>query len=146
MNSSIVPGLSLKQTKIVTFEDTAAKYGSGFLEVFATPAMLAFMEHTSLMVVQPFLEPGFGTVGTSVNISHLKATPVDAKIECTATLTEVEGNSLKFSVVVFDETGKIGEGTHSRFIIDENRFIKKSLLHNADDLQCTHASRDLMGG
>ena len=125
MNSSIVPGLSLKQTKVVTFEDTAANYGSGFLEVFATPGLLAFMEHTSLMLVQPFLEPGFGTVGTTVNITHLKATPVGANIECMATLTEIDGNSLTFNVVVSDETGKIGEGTHSRFIIDEKRFMKK---------------------
>jgi predicted thioesterase len=125
MNPLIEPGLSLKQTKEVLFEDTASKYGSGFMEVFATPAMIAFMEHTSLMVVQHFLEPGYGTVGTSVNISHLKATPVGMKVECTATLTKVEGNALTFNVIVSDETGKIGEGTHSRFIIDESRFMKK---------------------
>lgn len=125
MNSSIVPGLSLKQTKVVTFNDTAANYGSGFLEVFATPALLAFMEHTALMLVQPYLKPGFGTVGTTVNIRHLKATPVNAMVECIATLTEVDGDSLTFNVVVSDETGKIGEGTHSRFIIDEKRFMKK---------------------
>jgi fluoroacetyl-CoA thioesterase len=130
MNSLIVPGLSFKQTKMVTFEDTAAKYGSGFLEVFATPAMLTFMEHTSLMVVHPFLEPGLGTVGTKVNISHLKASPVNAKVECTATLVEIDGNSLTFNVIVTDETGIIGEGTHSRFIIDENRFMKKLQIVN----------------
>jgi len=125
MNSSILSGLSLKQTKVVTFEDTAAHYGSGFLEVFATPALLALMEHTSLLLVQQYMEPGFGTVGTTVNITHLKATPVGAKIECISTLTEIDGNSLTFNVVVSDETGKIGEGTHSRFIIDEKRFMKK---------------------
>jgi fluoroacetyl-CoA thioesterase len=125
MNGSIVPGLSLKQTKKVMREDTAANYGSGFMEVFATPAMVAFMEHTSLLVVQPFLKPGFGTVGTTVNISHLKATPVGMNIECTAVLKQVEGNSLTFDVVVSDEEGKIGEGTHSRYIIDEDRFMKK---------------------
>jgi fluoroacetyl-CoA thioesterase len=125
MHSEIVPGLSFKQTKKVLKEDTAANYGSGFLEVLATPAMVALMEHTSLMVVQHFLEPGYGTVGTSINISHLKATPVGMNVECAASLTEINGNSLTFSVVAFDETGKIGEGTHSRFIIDENRFMKK---------------------
>jgi fluoroacetyl-CoA thioesterase len=125
MSSSLKPGLSYRQTKEVTFEDTAARYGSGFMEVFATPAMVAFMEHTSLMVVQHLLEPGFGTVGTSVNISHLRATPVGMKVECFALLTGVDGNSLTFSVVVNDEMGKIGEGTHSRFIIDEKRFMRK---------------------
>jgi fluoroacetyl-CoA thioesterase len=125
MNSSIKPGLAHKETKIVKFEDTAASYGSGFMEVFATPALLAFMEYTSLMVVQHLLDPGFGTVGTTVNITHLKATPVESKVECIATLTEVNENLLTFSVVVTDETGKIGEGTHSRFIIDEKRFMNK---------------------
>jgi fluoroacetyl-CoA thioesterase len=130
MNSSIVPGLSFTQTKKVKREDTAANYGSGFMEVFATPAMVAFMEHTSLMVVQPLLEKGFGTVGTTVNISHIKATPVGGNVECTAILVGVEGNSLTFHVKVFDETGKIGEGTHSRFIIDEDRFMKKFQKEN----------------
>jgi fluoroacetyl-CoA thioesterase len=130
MNDSIVPGLSFKQTKKVTRKDTAANYGSGFMEVFATPAMVAFMEHTSLQVVQHLLEPGFGTVGTTVNISHLKATPVGITIECNAVLTKVDGNSLTFNVIVFDETGTIGEGTHSRFIIDEDRFMKKFQKEN----------------
>jgi fluoroacetyl-CoA thioesterase len=125
MNGPLEPGLTLKKEKVVTFEDTAAKYGSGFLEVFATPAMVAFMEHTSLMLVQPYLEPGFGTVGTKVNITHLKATPVNTRVECIATLTGIDVNSLTFNVIVNDETGRIGEGTHSRFIIDEKRFMKK---------------------
>jgi fluoroacetyl-CoA thioesterase len=125
MNSALVTGISLKQTKKVAFDDTAASYGSGFLEVFATPALLAFMEHTALMLVQPFLEPGFGTVGTVVNITHLRATPVNCEVECTATLIAIDGNSLTFNVVVTDENGKIGEGTHSRFIVDEDRFMKK---------------------
>lgn len=125
MDTKLVPGLSFKLTKKVTDEDTAARYGSGFMKVFATPAMVAFMEHASLLAVQPLLQPGFGTVGTSINITHLKATPVGMTVECTAVLTEVTGNALVFSVVAFDETGKIGEGTHSRFIIDEDRFMKK---------------------
>jgi fluoroacetyl-CoA thioesterase len=132
MINEIKPGLSFQQAKIVAFEDTAANYGSGYLEVFATPAMIAFMEETSLLMVQPLLEKGFSTVGTTVNISHLKPTRVGINVECRAVLTEIDGNLLTFSVVVFDETDKIGEGTHSRFIIDEKRFMKKL---NKDDSQ-----------
>jgi len=121
----LIPGINLRQTKIVTFGDTAAEYGSGFLEIFATPALIAFMEHTALLLVQPYLESGFGTVGTTINISHLKGTPVGANVECVATLIKIDGNSLTFNIVVTDETGKVGEGTHSRFIIDEERFMKK---------------------
>jgi fluoroacetyl-CoA thioesterase len=131
MKSPLITGIRLTQTKVVTFEDTAAKYGSGFLEVFATPALLAFMEHTSLLLVQPYLEPGFGTVGTTVNITHLKATPVNVAVECTSTLINIDGNSLTFNVIVSDNIGKIGEGTHSRFIIDEERFMKKFQNENS---------------
>jgi predicted thioesterase len=125
MNELIKPGLIHKETKTVKFEDTAASYGSGFMEVFATPALIALMEYTSLMVVQQYLEPGFGTVGIIVNITHLRAAPVGDEVECMATLTEVNENSLTFSVVAWNQNGKIGEGTHSRFIIDEARFMKK---------------------
>jgi fluoroacetyl-CoA thioesterase len=127
MNELIKPGLIHKETKTVTFEDTAASYGSGFMEVFATPALIAFMEYTSLLVVQPYLEPGFGTVGINVNINHLKATQVGDEVICIATLTEVNENSLTFSVVALSKNEKIGEGTHSRFIIDEAMFMKKFL-------------------
>jgi fluoroacetyl-CoA thioesterase len=125
MKSNIEPGLTCRQTKKVTFEDTAARYGSGFLEVLATPAMIGFMEYTSLLAVQSYLEKGFGTVGTSVNITHLKATPVGMSIECISTVTSIDGNSLTFNVVAYDETGKIGEGSHTRYIIDEARFMSK---------------------
>jgi fluoroacetyl-CoA thioesterase len=127
MSNLITPGLSFRQSRKITREDTAARYGSGFLEVFATPAMVAFMEHTSLSVVQKYLDRGFGTVGTNICISHYRAIPVGKSVECTATLTRIEGNSLFFDVLVSDEEGKIGEGTHTRFIIDEERFMKKFL-------------------
>jgi fluoroacetyl-CoA thioesterase len=125
MSHQVVPGLSFKQSRKVTKEDTASSYGSGFLDVFATPAMIAFMEHTSLMAVQKYLDPGFGTVGTNVCISHLRATPEGMIVECTAILKEVNANSLVFNVVVTDEDGKVGEGTHTRYIINEERFMKK---------------------
>jgi fluoroacetyl-CoA thioesterase len=125
MNELIKAGLTHKETKTVKFEDTAASYGSGFMEVFATPALIALMEYTSLMVVQPYMESGYGTVGIHVNITHLRAAPVGNEVECLATLTEVNENSLTFSVVALNQNGKIGEGTHSRFIIDEARFMKK---------------------
>lgn len=125
MEGSIAAGLKFRQSRIVTHDDTASKYGSGFLEVFATPAMVAFLEHTCLLSVQPYLQPGQGTVGTHLNISHLKATPVGEKITCNSELSEVNGNSLVFKIEVFDEEGKIGEGIHTRYIIDEGRFMKK---------------------
>ena len=78
-----------------------------------------------MKAVEACLDEGEGTVGTEVNIRHLKATPVGKTITCTATLQEVNGNRLLFHVEADDETGKIGEGKHERFIIDNRRFKEK---------------------
>jgi len=117
------PGIKLQEEKIVLPTDSARAFGSGLVDVFATPAMIALMEHTSLTLVMPFLEKGQNTVGTHVDVKHLKATPLGRKVWCEATLIEVEGRHLVFKVEAFDEKGLIGTGTHSRYIIDEERFL-----------------------
>ncbi len=125
MFEEIKPGLIRIEEKTVKEEDTAAAYGSGLVEVFATPAMIAFMEHTAMHCVKELLPEGFSTVGTHVNVSHSKATPVGMKVSCKAKLIEVDGRKLVFEVSAKDEEGEIGSGTHSRFIIDEQKFMAK---------------------
>ncbi|HNX84045.1 MAG: thioesterase family protein [Bacteroidales bacterium] len=125
MSQILVPGIRLTTTRTVSTNDTAAVYGSGLHDVLSTPAMIAFMEQTAMKAVEACLDEGEGTVGTEVNIRHLKATPVGKTITCTATLQEVNGNRLLFHVEADDETGKIGEGKHERFIIDNRRFKEK---------------------
>ncbi|MEZ5019880.1 MAG: thioesterase family protein [Bacteroidales bacterium] len=125
MSEILVPGIRLTNTMTVGSKDTAAVYGSGLHDVLSTPAMIAFMEQTAMKAVEACLNPGEGTVGTEVNIKHLKATPVGKNITCTATLREVNGNRLLFQVEAADEDGKIGEGLHERFIIDNMRFKEK---------------------
>lgn len=105
--------------------DTAAVYGSGLLDVLSTPAMIALMEQTAMRAVEACLNEGEGTVGTEVNVKHLKATPVGKNVTCTATLTEVNGRRLLFHVEASDDTGKIGEGLHERFIIENDKFMAK---------------------
>jgi len=117
------PGIKLREEKTVQPADSARAFGSGLVDVFATPAMIALMEHTSLTLVTPFLGKGQNTVGTHVDVKHLKATPLGQKVWCEATLSEVEGRRLVFKVEAFDEKGLIGTGTHSRYIIDEERFL-----------------------
>lgn len=87
--------------------------------------MIALMEQTAMQAVEACLDEGEGTVGTEVNVRHLKATPVGRTITCTATLQEVNGNRLLFHVEADDENGRIGEGRHERFIIDNRKFIEK---------------------
>ncbi|HNQ69272.1 MAG TPA: thioesterase family protein [Bacteroidales bacterium] len=125
METNLKPGIKGLEEQIVVFEDTAAKYGSGLVEVFATPAMIAMMEKTCLKSVLPFLPDGFGTVGTKVNIAHIKATPVGMKVFCESELVEVDGRRLVFRLIARDEQGEIGNGQHERFIIDVKKFMSK---------------------
>ena len=119
------PGLKAQKTQVVTEKYTASSWGSGGLDVFATPAMIAFMEYTSLSAVDPLLPPGWSTVGTELNVKHISATPVGMKITTNAELTSIEGRALSFKVEAFDEAGKIGEGTHNRFIVENEKFVAR---------------------
>jgi fluoroacetyl-CoA thioesterase len=110
---------------IVKIEDTAASYGSGLIEVFATPAMIGLMESTAQLSIQSFLDEGFITLGTEVNIKHLKATPVGMNVRCETKLISIEGKKLVFEVSAFDEVAMIGNGTHSRYIVDAEKFMAK---------------------
>jgi len=125
MKKEIETGLSKVVEIIVDFEQTAAHYGSGLVEVFATPAMIALMEKAALEAVLPYLSENEGTVGTRVEVSHLKATPVGMKVTCKAVLKEVEKRRLLFEVEAHDEEGLIGSGLHERFIINVEKFMQK---------------------
>lgn len=125
MEFNIKEGMKSVNEMIVTENDTASKLGSGDLDVFSTPSMIALMENTSKNVVEKFLPEGFSTVGIQVSVKHLKATPLGMKVRCEAFLDAVDGKKLTFKVEAWDEKGKIGEGTHDRFIINVESFMNK---------------------
>ena len=125
MEIQIPTGVRGKEELIVQFEDTAARYGSGLVEVYATPALVALMEKTCLTSVLKYLPEGFGTVGVKVDISHSKATPIGMRVTCESTLIEVDRRRLVFEVEARDEQGEIGRGRHERFIIDTKKFMQK---------------------
>ena len=110
----------------VTEDRTAKVRGSGTLDVFATPAMIELIEETAWRSVADELDEGCASVGTSLNVKHLSATPVGMKVSCKTKLKEVDGRRLVFEVLVEDETGKVGEGTHERFVIQAEKFQKKA--------------------
>ena len=122
----LTTGIKGKQELVVTKENTAKAMGSGTLEVFATPAMIALMEKTAYESVAPELEEGSGTVGTALNVKHVGASPVGMKITCESELVKVDGRALTFSVKAYDEKGLIGEGEHERFIIYNEKFQAKA--------------------
>ena len=119
-------GISNEMNKDVTKENTAAALGSGMLDVYATPAMIALMEETCMKSVQAEMDEGCGTVGTGLTIHHVSATPVGMKVRCVSKLVEVDGRKLVFDVQAFDESGLIGQGTHERFIIENDKFFAKA--------------------
>lgn len=123
MEFSLRAGMQARIDRTVTDADTAIRFGSGDVAVFATPMMIALMEKAALDAVDPHLPPGYATVGTTVEISHLAATPVGMGVYATAELVEVNGKKLKFRIEAFDEQEKIGEGWHGRYIIQTEKFL-----------------------
>ena len=119
-------GIKGVQTETVVPEKTAAAVGSGLLPVYATPAMIALIEGTAAASVAPHLEEGCGTVGISLNVKHMAATPIGMEIRCETELTEVDRKRLVFSAKVYDDTGLVGEGIHERFVIDNEKFMQKA--------------------
>ena len=118
-------GLSYTSTVVVDNSNTAVALGSGDMDVFATPAMVALMENAAMNAVAPHLEQGQTTVGTQITTNHIKASALGATISAIATLTAVDGRSLTFTIVASEGDKTIGEGTHTRFIVDRERFLSK---------------------
>ena len=125
MEYNALKGLHNSVTLVVEHKDTAAVYGSGALEVFATPAMIALMEKTCLESVADKIGEGNTTVGIAVNIKHLKASPVSSTIRCDAEITEVDRRRLVFEVKCFEGETLVGEGIHERFVVDSEKFMSK---------------------
>ncbi len=119
------PGIKGHHEQTVTPEMSAARVGSGLVDVFATPMLVALVEQTCYESVLPHLDEGQGTVGTLVNVTHVSATRLGRRVWCESELTEVDRRRLVFSVKAYDEAGLIGEGTHERFVIDTEKFMAK---------------------
>ena len=118
----IKAGLQNRAEMIVTENDTAATYKSGTLDVFATPGMIALMECSAFGLLEKY---GATSVGTEINVQHLRACLPGAKVWADATITEINGNWVKFDVAAYDEKGEIGKGTHTRYIVDAEKFMAK---------------------
>ena len=119
-------GIRGEQSQLVTPENTAKTMGSGTLDVFATPALVALAEKTCWRSVAPELEEGCGTVGTRLELDHSAPTPVGMTVTCESELTAVEGRKLVFRVTLHDEKGPVGGGVHERFIINDAKFAAKA--------------------
>lgn len=118
-------GIEHESEMTVSASNTAAAVGSGDMDVLATPAMIALMENAAMLCVAPFLSDGQTTVGSQISSTHLKPTPSGGKVKAVAKLIEIDGRKLVFDVRAADEQGVIGSGTHTRYIVDREKFMGK---------------------
>jgi predicted thioesterase len=126
--TNLQPGLVNESTLVVDARHTASHLGSGSpgVDVLATPVMIGLMEDAARHLADTRLESGQMTVGVNLNVTHLAATPMGMRVTARAELTGVEGRWLFFKVEAYDEKEKIGEGTHSRAVINLDRFMAKA--------------------
>lgn len=123
---SVTVGIKGRADDVVNAGNTAQAACSGALPVFGTPFMCALMEKASWTSIAPYLEEGQGTVGTKLDIVHTSATPVGMKVWAESEVTAVDGKRIELKVAAYDEKGLIGEGTHERFIIVDEKFVAKA--------------------
>ncbi len=118
-------GMSREEEILVEPKYLALHMGSGDAGVLATPWMIAFMEWVSHHLLSASLPQGYSSVGTQLNVRHLAATPPGIKVRVRAEILGVEGSRVDFKVEAWDPQEKIGEGTHERYVIEEERFMKR---------------------
>ena len=112
-------------SETVLHTNTAKAMGSGSLDVYATPAMLALMEKAACEIGNPCLDDATTSVGISVNLSHDAATLVGKTVNAKAVLVGVDGRKLTFKITVSDDYGTIGQGPHERFLVNKEKFLGK---------------------
>lgn len=122
---SIETGMTNQISLIVGQDDTATALGSGTAPVLATPRMIALMEEAAWTAIQDGLEEDQTSVGISMNVSHLSATPVGMEITASAEVTAIAGRKVSFLLKAWDEKGLIGQGTHQRTVVQEEKFVCK---------------------
>ena len=120
---TLASGQSLELEFEVRPEHSAAHIGSGSVQVLSTPSMIAFMEITSLKLMDAHLPEGHSSVGARVDVRHLAPSPVGAKVRVRAEITAVDGRKVELSVNAWEGEEHIGTGTHQRTVIDVERFL-----------------------
>jgi fluoroacetyl-CoA thioesterase len=130
----ILVGLKAEREFLVEEQYTAGHVGSGSLRVLATPCMIGFMERVARDLIELNLPGGYSSVGVWVDVRHLAATPVGAKVKIFCQVTGIEGRKVDFQVEAWDESEKIGEGRHQRVVIDVARFLQRLQAKSSGDL------------
>lgn len=122
---AIPPGTRHSRPLLVTPETAIDFLGTDEARVLATPYLIGYMELTARDAIRPFLDPGEDSVGTTVNVRHLAATPVGMSVEFRAEVIATEGRRVVFKVEAHDEAELVGDGTHERFVVDISKFLTR---------------------
>ena len=130
--ANIPIGTSGEEKLLVASEVAINFLGMEGARVLSTPHMIGFMERTCRNTVLPLLDPGYDTVGTHVNVAHLAASPMGTTVTFRAEVTKVGERRVEFRVEAWDETEKIGEGTHERAIVNVAKFATKMAAKKAN--------------
>ena len=113
-----------KKTYLVQENNTAISMGSGDLEVFATPSLVAFMENAAKEYLNTFLPEELGSVGSNININHIAPTLVGKEITVQGKITEIiKEKIIIFSLEAYEQDKKIGDASHTRVIINNEKFL-----------------------
>ncbi len=119
--SSVEPRI-LEKPYVVTEQEAIQFMGNEVPHVLSTPSMVGWMEMTCRENMAPLLGSGVDSVGVSIQVKHLAATPVGMRVRVISKLTSVEGHDFTFEVEAYDEAEKIGEGTHQRASVLVSKF------------------------
>lgn len=117
---------SLQLEQIVSEQMLACHVGSGSVNVYATPMMIAFMEQAAATCLQSFLDEGYTSVGTMIQTTHTAATPVGMKVSVNAEIIAVDRKKVTFEITAHDEKDCIGKAIHERFIVQKEVFETKA--------------------
>ncbi|MGE5221188.1 MAG: thioesterase family protein [Omnitrophica WOR_2 bacterium] len=121
----IKPGMVNEAVFLVEEQHLAQHIGSGSLRVLATPAMIAFMERVSHLLIAKAVPESYSSVGVLVNVRHLAPTPLGSRVRIKSEVVSVEGLQVTFHVEAWDEREQIGSGIHQRAVIEHERFLRR---------------------
>ncbi len=123
--TALKEGMSGSARIVVGEEHTAPRVGSGKVAVLATPVMINLMEAAALDAVEAHLPLGHQSLGTHLNVGHYAATPVGMGLRATAVVTRLDGRTIEFRVEAFDDKERVGDGTHTRVVVNVERFDQR---------------------
>jgi fluoroacetyl-CoA thioesterase len=123
--TALKDGLAGSAELVVGDEHTAPRVGSGRVRVLATPVMINLMEAAALEAIERLLSAGHQSLGTHLNVGHYAATPVGMRLRASAEVTKVTGRTVEFRVEAFDEKERVGDGTHTRVVVNVERFDQR---------------------